>query len=261
MSDYITYLEQLDLSDMEAKIYLKLLEIGPINVSDLAKALGIVRTNTYSYLEPLFAKGLVLKIVNKSKKQLAAADPEHLETLIDQRLTSTKALKEQFPDVLQKLKEDFPGLKEKTNVEITSYKGIQHARKIYIEALQSNELRAYVRIDKTASLFPNNAHVFSKAFQENKSLKVWEIIYNPEASASPSKESQSQAGRYFYKYMPKSKKLSSEDILMYDGKVAVINFREGKTSIVLQSHDLYNNFKEIFELLWSMLPEPQIQDK
>ena len=257
MRDYIDYLEQLDLSDMEAKLYLKLLETGPINATDLAKALGIIRPTIYAYLEPLFVKGLVAKIVSKGKKLLAAADPEYLEALIDQRLASTKQLKEQFPNVLQKLKEDFPGLKENINVEITSYKGIQHAQKIYLEALQSSELRSYIWIDKTTSLFPSNANVFKKAFAENTKLKVWEIIHDPDLSASPSKESRSQKGRYFYKYMPNGKKLSSEDILIYDGKVAVINFRGGKTSIVLQSPDLYNNFKEIFELLWSMLPEPQ----
>src|SRR5690242_18817586 len=123
MNEYIDYLEQLDLSDMEATLYLKLLEIGPINATDLAKALNIPRTNIYLYLEPLFAKGLVAKIVSKGKKQLAAADPEYLETLIDQRLASTKQLKEQFPHVLQKLKGSFPGLKEDIAVEITSYKG------------------------------------------------------------------------------------------------------------------------------------------
>jgi sugar-specific transcriptional regulator TrmB len=260
MSDYIDYLGQLELSDMEAKLYLKLLEVGPINVSNLAKALGIRRTSTYLYLEPLFAKGLVTKIVNKSKKQVAPTDPENLEMLIDQRIAHTKALKEQFPDVLKKIKGAFPGFKEITNVEIKYYKGLQNARKIYLEALRANELRAYIRIAKTEPLFPDNALVFSKAFRENKKLKIWEIIYDPESSVSPSKESRSQMGRYFYKYMPKSKKLSSEDILMYDGKVAVINFRSGKTSIVLHSHDLYNNFKEIFELLWSILPETQLHD-
>ena len=259
MHNYIDYLEQLELSDVEAKLYLKLLETGPINMNDLAKAVGINRSTAYIYLEPLFAKGLVAKIVNKSKKQVAPTDPEHLETLIDQRLAQTKALKEQFPTMLQEIKRSFPGVKETTNVEITSYKGIHQARRIYVEALQADELRSYIRIDKTETLFPSNAAVFSKAFAENKNLKIWEIIYDPESSASPSKESRAQKSRYFYKYMPKGKKLSSEDILLYDGKVAIINFRGGKTSIVLQSHDLYNNLKEIFEILWSTLPEPPVQ--
>src|SRR6266704_6281505 len=111
----IADLTKLELSDMEAKLYLKLLEIGPVNVSDLAKAVGIKRTSTYIYLEPLFTKGLVTKIVNKSKKQVAPADPEQLETLIDQRLASTKALKKQFPDLLQEIKRTFPGFTEITN--------------------------------------------------------------------------------------------------------------------------------------------------
>jgi sugar-specific transcriptional regulator TrmB len=255
MSKIIDYLAQLDLSDMEAKFYLKLLETGSISVSELAHVMDVKRTSLYVYLDPLVEKGLVSKIVSGGKKQIAPTELANVEALIDQKLTATKAVKEHLPELLQSVMEK--GFTNTNQLDMQYFKGIHNARKIYLEALKAQELRSYVWIDKSESLFPSNANIFRKAFQENKSLKIWEIIHDPEASASPSQESRSQKGRYFYKYMPMGTKLSSEDILMYDGKVAVINFRGGKTSIVLQSQDLYNNLKEIFELVWGMLPEPQ----
>lgn len=257
MNTIISYLEQLNLSDIEAKLYLTLLQLGPVSVRELASAIDIKRTTAYLYIDQLIEKGLVVKIVKGTKKLIAANDPkESLEFLTEKKLQTAKEIEKEFPNMLSSIATAFPPLETVSESEIKSYKGILNARKIYEDALKAKELRAYIRIDKTEPLFPNNANVFSEAFEKNKNLKVWEIIYNAEASAAPSEESRSRKGRYFYKYMPKSQKLSSEDILIFDGKVAVINFRGGKTSIVLQSPDLYNNFKEIFNFLWEVLEEP-----
>lgn len=53
--------------------------------------------------------------------------------------------------------------------------------------------------------------------------------------------------------MPKDLELSSEDILMYDGKVAIINYTGKITSMVLHSRDYYNNSTELFDYLWKIL--------
>lgn len=254
----IDYLKELDLSEIEIKLYIKLLETGPISVRDLAQIVKINRTTAYLHIDQLLEKGLIIKMVKGSEKKVVVNTPEDsLEQLIERKQQVITTLREKLPDVLQSINSQVPVAKEIYEADIKYYKGIINARKIYEEALSANELRSYIRIDKTQPLFPSNASVFSNAFKENKKLRVWEIIYDTDLSALPSEESRSQVGRYFYKYMPKSKKLSSEDILIYDGKVAVINFRGKKTSIVLQSYDLYNNFKEIFDFLWDILPEPK----
>lgn len=259
MNNLIDYLRQLELSDMQARLYLKLLETGPISVSDLAKELSIKRTSTYLYLEPLYIKGLVTKIVNKSKKQVAPTDPENLEMLIDQKITFTKSLKKQFPSVLQDIKKAFPGFEGIANVEITSYKGIQNARRIYKEALNANEVRAFAKVfKKEEQLFPDNIAFFNNAFKENQKLKMWEIIYDSDSIIEPSKQIAAHTDRYLYIYMPKDLKLSSEDILIYDGKVAIINYKGNSTSIILESSDFYNNLKALFDFVWNILSPSKI---
>lgn len=257
MNNIIDYLQQLELSDIEAKLYLALLEIGPTTVRELSEAINIKRTTAYLYVDLLIEKGLIIKVIQGSHKLIAANKPEDsLKTLVEKKMDSAESTRSEFTTIIQQINASYPQFKDVGDAEIKYFKGVNNARKIYEEALQADELRSYIKISKTEPLFPNTAAVFGKAFKENKKLKIWEIIYDTEFSGSPSKESRSQKGRYFYKYMPKSKKLSSEDILIYDNKVAVINFRGGKTSLVLQSVDFYNNFKEIFEFLWDMLGDP-----
>ena len=44
MEKIVDYLKQLDLSDVEAKLYLTLLQTGPSSVRDLAQTIDIKRT-------------------------------------------------------------------------------------------------------------------------------------------------------------------------------------------------------------------------
>lgn len=254
------YLEQLDLSDIETKLYLTLLQTGPTTVRDLAASIEIKRTTAYQYIDQLIEKGLIMKVVKGSEKLVAANDPEEsLAHLVDKKLEKAKNIEQELPHMLQSITTSLPQVKDVSEAEIKYYKGILSAQKIYEEALRADEFRSYIRIDKNEPLFPNNPAVFADAFRNNPKLKIWEIIYNKDISAPPSESSRSHIGRYFYKYMSKSQKLSSEDILIYDGKVAIINYKGGKTSIVLHSTDLYNNFKDIFTFIWDMLPEPEDQ--
>jgi hypothetical protein len=65
--------------------------------------------------------------------------------------------------------------------------------------------------------------------------------------------------RHFYKLLLKDVRLTANDILIYDGKVAIINTgdKENVTGVVLENRDYYNNSVQLFDLLWRLLPEPR----
>lgn len=252
------YLERIDLTEQESHVYLLLIESGPISVKDLASKAGIKRPTAYLYLDQLIEKGLVMKIIKGTNKLVAAVDPEiSLKKLVKDKMDLALDMEKQFPNIIERIHDVLPNQTQVGQAEIKFYKGKENARKIYIEALQAKEFRSYVIIDKSNPLFPNNSSVFRDALINNKDLKIWEIIYNKDESIPPSESSRSFKNKYHYKYMKKSQKLSSEDILIYDNKVAIINLGNNHTSIVLHSPELYNNFKDIFGFLWEVLPEPR----
>jgi sugar-specific transcriptional regulator TrmB len=256
MDKIITYLKQLDLSDAEAKLYLRLLQTGSTSVRDLAQTVDIKRTTAYFYIDQLVEKGLIMKLVKGSKKLVAATEPENLKLLVEKKLTSAKNVQKSFSTILTELTKIAPKENNAKNTEIRSYKGILSARKIYEEALHSNELRAYVKLKETEKLFSDNMPIFENAFKNNPRLKIWEIIYDSGSNTQDAERVESISDRYFYKYTPKHLKLNSEDILIYDGKVAIINYKERETSVVLQSSDFYKDFKELFDFMWNVLSEP-----
>lgn len=256
MDNIVDYLKQLDLSDVEAKLYLTLLQTGPVSVRDLAQTIDIKRTTAYFYIDQLVEKGLIMKLVKGSKKLVAANEPDNLKHLVEEKLAFAKKVQQGFPNILKELTTILPEGNDKKDVEIRSYKGMLSARKIYEEALRSDEVRSYVRVyQETDQLFPNNTNFFINAFKKNKHLKMWEIIYDSDSTLEPSQQIAESTDRYFYIFMPKHLKLSSEDILIYDGRVAIINYRGNNTSIVLHSVDFYNNLKELFDFIWQVLSE------
>ena len=248
------YLQQLDLSESESQIYLTLLQAGPLSVRDLAHAVGIKRTNAYLYVDRLLEKGLITKLVQKSRTQVAANPPKGaLQNLIEQRIEADKQMQKDLPDVIAKIQDVVPKPELAGDIDIRYYEGKQGVKKIYEEILQTKEQRSFVDISAIAQVFPENFDLFQKAFKKNPKMSMWEIVENSPYALEYIGEI-SQKDNYKYKILPKNTKLTAQDILIYDNKVAFIHLKDKVNGIVLQSADLFNNFKVLFDLIWKTLP-------
>lgn len=255
MDKIVDYLKQLDLSDVEAKLYLTLLQTGPTSVRDLAVTIEIKRTTAYFYLDQLVDKGLIMKLVKGSKKLVAANEPENLKTLVEAKLESANAVQQGFPDILKTLSTSLPKEGTYGDAEIKYYKGKTGVKKIYEEALKAKELRSYVNFEILRKALPENEVLFPEALKKNKFIKIYEFLEDSPTSRklldefhidNPDKE------RTFHKFLPKDVKLSSVDILIYEGKVAIINVQKEITGVVLQNMDYFKNSKELFDLMWKI---------
>src|SRR5207302_2396630 len=122
----------------------------------------------------------------------------------------------------------------------------------------SKELRAYFNIETTIDAFPENGDLFREALKNNETIKMFEILEDSPASKKEVAKFQSNntnRERYFYKFLPEGVSLSAADVLIYDGKVAIISVQKQITGVVLQSTDYYNNSKELFDFIWKVIPE------
>jgi sugar-specific transcriptional regulator TrmB len=255
MEDIIKFLKKLELSDVEAKLYLTLLQHGPTSVRELAETINIKRTTTYFYIDQLIEKGLIIKMVKGSKKQVAANPPESLQHLVEKKVASAKQVEQTFPDILKSLTTTLPHEDSNEGAEITYYKGKNGVRKIYEDVLRAKEQRSYVDISKIAEVFPENYHLFRDAFIQNPEIQMFEIIENsPESKIYLDNLNKYSGAGYHYKLLPEDTRLTAQDILIYDGKVAIIHLKDSISGVVLKNTDLYNNFKILFDFIWKSLP-------
>ncbi|MBU3978446.1 helix-turn-helix domain-containing protein, partial [Patescibacteria group bacterium] len=78
MKKILDYLKQLDFSEIEAKLYLTLLESGQMSVAELAQVININRTAAYTHIYSLLDKGVIVEAMIGSRKKFIAIEPERL---------------------------------------------------------------------------------------------------------------------------------------------------------------------------------------
>lgn len=98
------YLEEIGLSDKEAKVYVALLQVDHDSVLDLSKRTSINRTTIYPVIESLAKKGLVSEIQIDKKIHLKAEPPERLETYVERRKLNFEEQSQRLKDVIPQLK-------------------------------------------------------------------------------------------------------------------------------------------------------------
>ncbi|MEK7570722.1 MAG: helix-turn-helix domain-containing protein [Patescibacteria group bacterium] len=255
MKNILDSLTQLGFSKTEANFYIILLKSGPMTVAELAEKAKLHRTAAYSHIDSLLEKGVLAKTTGAGSK-IVANPPEHLYYLLEQKTTEVKTLQAKLPTVISELNTSFLQTANSTQSEIKHYKGKAGAKMIYKDCLQAKEVRSYFNEDDVLDIFPENSKLFYNAFTANSQLKMFELVeYSPLAVQQMSRYKDNS--RHSYKVLPKDVKLTANDILIYDGKVAIINIKNKDTvsGVVLSNREYYNNSVQLFELLWRLLPE------
>jgi sugar-specific transcriptional regulator TrmB len=252
----INYLKKLDLSESEAKLYITILSVGGKTFRELAQILGVNRSTTFVNTESLVEKGLVIKVVKDSKTLIIPNEPKLiLQNLVDKQIKYAKTIQEQLPDIANELQKKYSPFEKIDNIEIKHYKGKLGIRKIYEEALKAETLCSYVNLTILHNALPDNLHIFLNSKNNNKNIKIFEIIEDSNISRKEIRL-QTNSKNFFFKLLPKDVKLSAADTLIYNNKVAIINVGKQITGVVLHNVDYYNNTKAIFDSYWNILPKP-----
>lgn len=252
------YLEELGLSTMETSIYLTLLETGPIKIRNLANKIGIKRTTAYSYVDELIKKELVTIVIKNSEKLVSANAPkESIQNLVDGKMKLAAKIQTTFPDILEMINATLPAKDISGVSEIKYYYGKNSVKNIYLDLLAARDIRGITNISEFLDIFPDMFHVVDKAIQQDNQKKYYEIVDDsPKTQEALQKSLEITNKRYQYKYFPDGMTISSSIVTIYDGKVSIVNTRDTVNGVILQNAILYENFKQLFDLIWNNISLP-----
>jgi sugar-specific transcriptional regulator TrmB len=246
------FLAEFELSDREVAIYITLLQTGPNTIMNLARETGIKRSTTHNNVEELIKKGLVSQTNYGERRMVVAESPDKLQFLLDQKKFKVQKLEKNLPSVIDQINSMVPESDARNEVEVKYYDGNSGIELIYEEALSAKELRSYANVEKILEAFPDNESKFTEYHAKNSELKLWEIVEDSKASRKYA-EKFAEKKRYNYKFTTNAIALSAIDVLIYDGKVGIINIKDGLTGIVITNEEYYENSKAIFDFIWSIL--------
>lgn len=246
------FLLDFGLTDKEITVYTTLLKTGPNTIMNLARETGIKRSTTHNTVEELIKKGLVSQTNYGERRMVIAEDPDKLKFLMEQKKWDINKLEKNLPEVITTISSIVPSSRETNTSEVKYFTGDKGIQLIYNEALKARELRSYANIKKIFEVFPDNSDIFIQSHKNNKDLNLWEIVEDSEIAKNYAEKFIAK-DRYHYKVSPVSLTAGALDILIFEGKVAIISVKEGITGMVISDEDYFNNTKAVFDFVWDAL--------
>lgn len=157
----LRHLEDMGLSEKEARVYVASLMLGPATVQQIANQADIKRVTTYVILESLSGLGLVGQASQGKKTYFTAEDPASLEGLLNKKQQELESQKEAFraflPDLesLKSIPPETPTVKYYDTVE-----GLHSVIGSFLLSAVANETESiygFSDVDKVEEFFPQIA--------------------------------------------------------------------------------------------------------
>lgn len=123
----------LDLDELEAKVYLNLLRVGPITASALAKELDIDRARMYRTVDKLVNRNIISTTLSSPKLCIAAEPQEALKIALRKKEDEVNRIKKEGEAIIEKINNEIT-TKQGTNVP--TFRVVQGRGNIYADIAQ-----------------------------------------------------------------------------------------------------------------------------
>jgi sugar-specific transcriptional regulator TrmB len=226
------------LDQKEAKVYLALLDLGNEKVHAIAKKAEIKRPTAYVVLEQLYAKNFAVKTYHNKKAFYSAEKPEVL-------LRALREKQDLLEQALPLLQARMASSKIKPKIRI--YEGRRGVEQVYDEMFNS----------AVVSLFGTRKHLseeFGGLAGKLKSIIKSKGIYVRDLLTDDPKDLDFAftAGKnYEGRVIPKELDLYIDGGI-YDDNVAILSVKKELFAVVIESKEVADTFRSLFELAWKM---------
>lgn len=234
----IHILKNIGLNDKEARIYLSALELGTSVVSNVAKKAEMNRVTAYDILEKLMKKGFVNSFMKFNIRHYTATDPE---LIINEIINKTTHFKESLP-ALKRLKG------ETTHPKVQYFEGLEGIKAIYADTLNSkSEILNFANSQEIRRIWPEYDDEYV-AKRVEKQIYLRGIAPQDEYGMLV----HSHDGETFreIRLIPKDKYNFTNEINIYDNKVAIASFKDELIGMIIESHEIAETQRAIFRMVW-----------
>lgn len=233
-------LQNLGLNEKEAKVYLALLQMGTASVPSISIKAGTKRPTTYLIIEELRLKGLVTLLPNKARALYTAESPRKL---LEEQREKEETIKQNMPELMAM----YNSKKEKPKV--VYYQGEENIVKLYNEIFQEKEILFYGSIASISSAVYAQVEKYLEKIKKEK-LNVREILQADQKSIEFTKNNISE--NHQIKIASKNFQFPTDNII-FGNKVAIITYKDNPMAVVIESNDVVETYKSLFEIAWQSI--------
>jgi sugar-specific transcriptional regulator TrmB len=234
----INALKNIGLTEKEAKVYLAAHKIGTAPASQIAKMAKINRVTTYDILEKLKEKSLVSSFTKKKIKYFSSINPE---ILVEEFENRTNTLRKSLPK--------FKSLSGEINhPRIRYFEGLEGIKTIYSDTLTSKtDILNFANSAEVRNAWPT----YDKDYIEKRiKKKIFLRGIAPEDSLGKKIKEKDQKSEREIRLIPAKSFNFTNEINIYDDKVAIISFKDELIGMIIESSEIANSQRAIFEMCW-----------
>lgn len=235
-------IEEVGLSEQEAKVYLALLKLGTSLASRVSSETKINRSLVYQLLDKLINKGFVSYVIRENRRYYRAVHPEKLLDILKEK-------EEKLKSMLPKLTSLYPPKEKKPVVEVLEGK----------EGIKTM-LKDIFRVNKTWYAFgssgtaPEILPYFVEHWEKERQRRKIKLVVICNDSPAGRKRGKEFSKMKFteVKYMP-NKYISPTSTWIYGYKLAFIMWsKEHPFAIRIISKEMVESYRNHFNVLWKI---------
>ena len=236
-NELIKTLEELNLSEKEAKIYLNLLELGQSNVTRLAHKSNINRVTAYHILSSLLHKGLITSSTKDKIQNFQSVEPKQLIEILKEKQDKIKSI---LPE-LESLKKT---IGKRSSVEL--YEGANGISALLDDTLNtSQEILSYGNYEIAKKLLEYQSLHFKKV-RISKKIRLKSVINKFEDEFTKKIEWKRLSEVRIFKPLEKL----STFVHIYGNKISILAIKKELIGIIIDNEEIANMHRFFFEMLW-----------
>jgi Fe2+ or Zn2+ uptake regulation protein len=249
----VTSLEELGLSQKEARVYLANLVLGPASVQKIADQSGIKRVTTYVILESLVNQGLASQSTKGKKTLFIAEQPTSLRRLLDKKEQVIRDQQAQFDAILpelqtlQNMQTDSPNVKFYDSAE-----GIRNIMATFLSTHQDDSIDTVYglsNIDQLHAFFPDIATVGGNPDRIKTKLPS-KFIYTTKRGSIYKRHDDTLNREALF--VPQEKYPLNGDLSIVGNNIVLLSLTGNKPiGVTIHSAELAKTMKALFDLAWA----------
>ncbi len=246
---YENELQNLGLSEKEAKVYTTSLELGPDTVQNIAKASGINRATTYVQIDSLKEKGLMSEFEKGKKTYYVAESPEVLTNLINKEEVELNFKKLELGRVVPDLVKFYDKISSSTEKpKIRFFEGEEGVSQIRADFLktQNETVYGFINLDQVLNKFVKNRDNYT---EKRVSKKIYSKLIYTKKTGRYDNEIEKDKLREM-RYVKPDKFPFDADISIYRDKVAFISYKNDAVGVIIENKPIAETMKAIFNAIW-----------
>ena len=238
-------LSQIGLNEKQEKVYMTLAEYGEMNMTELAKKVGIKRPSVYLIVDELIMLGLLSDTKKNKDRVISAVHPRRLVQIAESR---ANAIKDKLPAITAIYNS------AKTRPKIFVYEGKEGVHGMTHDLLSSiNSKDEMLFITHFDSITQDEIRVFKQAMAKERKARVRELDYGNEAGKKWMEEIYAYeflSENYEGRLLPEELELGVTDIIIYKDRVYISSRNKDTYMIVIESKEITKTYRTLFEAAW-----------